>query len=120
GDVVDIRNDTAVKSRKVPAGNTLVDGWGIGDVGNVVLRDRRHLAEDGILVVVVTLSRTDGAILTGPDIISRGFVYVRESEGLMEEVNRLVVVTIKELQENKELVKWSILKHRLKEALGKY
>ncbi|MBD2872093.1 ribonuclease J [Paenibacillus sp. IB182493] len=120
GDVVDIRNNMAVNSRKVPAGNTLVDGWGIGDVGNVVLRDRRHLAEDGILVVVVTLSRNEGTILTGPDLISRGFVYVRESEGLMEEINRLVVLTVKELQESGELVKWSILKHRLKETIGKF
>ncbi|WP_281169580.1 ribonuclease J [Paenibacillus harenae] len=120
GDVVDIQNEKAIQSRKIAAGNTLVDGWGIGDVGNVVLRDRRHLAEDGILIIVVTMSKSDGAILSGPDIISRGFVYVRESEGLLEEVNRLVVLSIKELQDNGELVKWNILKHKIKESIGKF
>ena len=91
GDVVDFKDQTAVQSRKIPAGNTLVDGWGIGDVGNAVLRDRKHLAEDGILVVVVTLSKEEGNLLSGPDMISRGFVYVRESEVLMEKINDLVL-----------------------------
>ncbi|RCW41887.1 ribonuclease J [Paenibacillus prosopidis] len=120
GDVVDISEQTARQTRKITAGNTLVDGWGIGDVGNVVLRDRKHLAEDGILVVVVTLSKTDGKILTGPDIISRGFVYVRESEALLDNINRLVLITIEELQTGSSLMKWTILKHKIKEAIGKY
>lgn len=120
GDVVDISEQTARQTRKITAGNTLVDGWGIGDVGNVVLRDRKHLAEDGILVVVVTLSKSDGKILTGPDIISRGFVYVRESEALLDNINRLVSITIEELQTGGSLMKWTILKHKIKEAVGKY
>ncbi|MGM0881876.1 MAG: ribonuclease J [Bacillota bacterium] len=120
GDVVDISDQTARQTRKIAAGNTLVDGWGIGDVGNVVLRDRKHLAEDGILVVVVTLSKSDGKILTGPDIISRGFVYVRESEALLDNINRLVLITIEELQTGGSLMKWTILKHKIKEAIGKY
>jgi ribonuclease J len=120
GDVVDISDQVARQSRKITAGNTLVDGWGIGDVGNAVLRDRKHLAEDGILVVVVTLSKTDGKILTGPDIISRGFVYVRESEALLDNINRLVLITIEELQAGGSLMKWTILKHKVKEAIGKY
>lgn len=120
GDVVDISEQTARQTRKITAGNTLVDGWGIGDVGNVVLRDRKHLAEDGILVVVVTLSKSDGKILTGPDIISRGFVYVRESEALLDNINRLVLITIEELQTGGSLMKWTILKHKIKEAIGKY
>ena len=72
-------------SGKVPAGNILIDGSGVGDVGNIVLRDRRLLSQDGILIVVVTLHRQDKSIAAGPEIISRGFVYVRESEKLMEE-----------------------------------
>ncbi|MOA06140.1 Ribonuclease J 2 [compost metagenome] len=120
GDVVDIQKGKALLKRKVQAGNTLVDGWGIGDVGTVVLRDRRHLAEDGILVVVITISRSEGAILSGPDIISRGFVYVRESEGLLEEIHRLALQVINEQNENGEMAKSSILKHKMKDALSKY
>ncbi|CAM4392075.1 ribonuclease J [Paenibacillus alkaliterrae] len=120
GDVVDIHGQVASQSRKVDAGNTLVDGWGIGDVGSVVLRDRRHLAEDGIIIIVITMSLTDGTILTGPDIVSRGFVYVRESEVLLGEVNRLVRHTIEDLQENGSLTNWNILKHRIKESTGKF
>ncbi len=83
GDTVEIQNGVARKGSKVQSGNILIDGLGVGDVGNIVLRDRKLLSQDGILVVVVTLSKQDGKILSGPDIISRGFVYVRESEGLL-------------------------------------
>lgn len=120
GDVLDIKGENVQQLRKVTAGNTLVDGLGIGDIGNIVLRDRKHLAEDGILVVVITLSRTEGTILSGPDIISRGFVYVRESEALLGEVSQLVIKTIGDLQENGNDGKWSILKHRIKESISKY
>ncbi|WP_255314259.1 ribonuclease J [Bacillus sp. FJAT-26390] len=120
GDVLDIEQGSIQQTRRIPAGNTLVDGLGIGDIGTVVLRDRKHLAEDGILVVVFTLSRIEGSILSGPDIISRGFVYVRESEALLGEVGRLVIKTIDELQENGNDGKWSILKHRIKESVSKY
>ncbi|KRE39796.1 ribonuclease J [Paenibacillus sp. Soil522] len=120
GDVVDFKDQAAVQSRKIPAGNTLVDGWGIGDVGNAVLRDRKHLAEDGILVVVVTLSKEEGNLLSGPDMISRGFIYVRESEVLMEKINDLVIQEIKELQSSGNFIKWTILKHKIKESVGKY
>ncbi|MCD9025377.1 ribonuclease J [Cohnella silvisoli] len=119
GDVVDIRNREARQSRKIPTGNTLVDGLGIGDVGNVVLRDRRLLSEDGILIVVITLSRAEGKILSGPDTISRGFVYVRESEGLMDEVNRITVTAINKLQEE-NVNQWNIYKQTIKESIGKY
>ncbi|WP_282940597.1 ribonuclease J [Paenibacillus sp. RC67] len=119
GDVVDIEDQTARQSRKVPAGNTFVDGWGIGDVGNIVLRDRKHLSEDGILVVVITLSRTEGHILSGPDIISRGFVYVRQSEALLENANRIVSETINKLQAE-NIYQWSSLKVSVKDALGRY
>jgi ribonuclease J len=119
GDVVDIENQIATQHRKVPAGNTLVDGWGVGDVGNIVLRDRKHLSEDGILIMVVTLSKTDGKIISGPDIISRGFVYVRESEALIDEANRIVKDTINQLQAQ-NINQWSSLKINVKAVLGKY
>ncbi|MBD0382569.1 ribonuclease J [Paenibacillus sp. WST5] len=119
GDVVDIEQGAARQTRKVIAGNTLVDGWGIGDVGNIVLRDRKHLSEDGILVVVITLSKTEGRILSGPDIISRGFVYVRESEGLLDEAGRIVADTITKLQ-TENVNQWSSLKISVKETLGRF
>ncbi len=75
----------------MPAGQVFVDGYGVGDVGSVVLRDRKHLAEDGMVVVVVSMSGEDGGVVSGPDIITRGFVYVKESEGLMEELRQVAV-----------------------------
>lgn len=90
GDTIEVQNGVAAKGGKLPAGRILIDGLGVGDVGNIVLRDRKLLSQDGILVVVVTLSKENGTILSGPDIISRGFVYVRESEGLLDEANRIL------------------------------
>ncbi|MFD0694434.1 ribonuclease J [Paenibacillus sp. GCM10027628] len=119
GDVVDIEQGEARQSRKVTAGNTLVDGWGIGDVGNIVLRDRKHLSEDGILVVVITLSKAEGRIVSGPDIISRGFVYVRESERLLDEASRIVADTITKLQAE-NVSQWNSLKISVKETLGRF
>jgi ribonuclease J len=119
GDVVDIQNKAASQTRKIPTGNTLVDGLGIGDVGNVVLRDRKHLSEDGILIVVVTLSKADGKILSGPDTISRGFVYVRESEGLIEEVNRITVTEVQKLLEE-NVSQWNAYKQSIKESIGRF
>lgn len=119
GDVLDLSGNHVQQTRKVTTGYTLIDGLGIGDIGYIVLRDRKHLAEDGILVVVVTLSRIEGSVLSGPDIISRGFVYVRESEALLGEVGRLVMKTIADLQENGNDGKWSILKHSIKESTSK-
>lgn len=109
GDTVEIQNGVARKGSKVQSGNILIDGLGVGDVGNIVLRDRKLLSQDGILVVVVTLSKQDGKILSGPDIISRGFVYVRESEGLLEEANRIVTNTLTKLM-NENVNEWASLK----------
>ncbi|MFC4811230.1 ribonuclease J [Paenibacillus sp. GCM10023250] len=119
GDTVEFQGGTARKGSKVPAGNVLIDGLGVGDVGNIVLRDRKLLSQDGILVVVVTLSKQDGAILSGPDIISRGFVYVRESEGLLEEANRIVTSTLHKLM-NDKVNEWASLKTNVKDALGRF
>ena len=119
GDTVEVQNGVARKGGKVPSGNVLIDGLGVGDVGNIVLRDRKLLSQDGILVVVVTLSKQDGTILSGPDIISRGFVYVRESEGLLEEANRIVTNTLHKLM-NDNVNEWASLKTNVKDALGRF
>lgn len=119
GDTVEISGGRARYGPKVHAGNVLIDGLGVGDVGNIVLRDRKLLSQDGILVVVVTLSKQNGTILSGPDIISRGFVYVRESEELLDEANRIVTQTlVKCMEEN--VNEWSSLKNNVKESLGRY
>src|SRR5690606_17178980 len=119
GDIVEINATQARLAGKVPAGNVLIDGLGVGDVGNIVLRDRKLLSQDGILVVVVTLSKQSGAILSGPDIISRGFVYVRESEELVEEATRLVYSTLEKcMAENTS--DWSTLKMNVREVLSRF
>ncbi|MFD2670043.1 ribonuclease J [Marinicrinis sediminis] len=119
GDTVEIQNGVARRGSKVQSGNVLIDGLGVGDVGNIVLRDRKLLSQDGILVVVVTLSKQEGKILSGPDIISRGFVYVRESEGLLDEANRIVSSTLNKLM-NENVNEWASLKTHVKEALGRF
>lgn len=119
GDVVEIQGGIARKAGKIPAGNVLIDGLGVGDVGNIVLRDRKLLSQDGILVVVVTLSKQDGTILSGPDIISRGFVYVRESEGLLDEANRIVSITLNKLM-SENVNEWASLKTHVRDALGRF
>ena len=119
GDTIEVQGGVARKGSKVQAGNVLIDGLGVGDVGNIVLRDRKLLSQDGILVVVVTLSKADGKIVSGPDIISRGFVYVRESEGLLDEANRIVTSTLNKLM-NDKVNEWASLKTNVKDALGRY
>lgn len=119
GDTVELAGGKARYGPKVHSGNVLIDGLGVGDVGNIVLRDRKLLSQDGILVVVVTLSKQNGTILSGPDIISRGFVYVRESEELLDEANRIVTQTlVKCMEEN--VNEWSSLKNNVKDTLGRY
>ncbi|HGO9418344.1 TPA: ribonuclease J [Bacillus cereus] len=119
GDVVDISNEVAIQSRRIQAGNIYVDGLGIGDVGNALLRDRKQLSEDGMLVIVITFNKVDGEIISGPDIISRGFVYVRDSEEFLRELNKLAVITINNLKKE-NVNSWGILKREVREALGKY
>ncbi|PEY32249.1 ribonuclease J [Bacillus cereus] len=119
GDVVDIKNQVAWKSRRIPAGNIYVDGLGIGDVGNAILRDRKQLSEDGMLVIVITLSKTERKIISGPDTISRGFVYVRDSEDFLQRINQLVVTTINNLQKE-NVSQWNVFKKEIKEVLGQF
>ena len=119
GDVVDINNSIARQTRNIPSGNIYVDGVGVGDVGSIVLRDRKQLSEDGMLVIVTTISKTERTIISGPDTISRGFVYAKDSEELLNEVNRLVTSTINELQAA-NVYQWNVMKQNIKKAVGQY
>jgi ribonuclease J len=119
GDVIEFRNGQARYGGKVPCGNILIDGLGIGDVGNIVLRDRRLLSQDGILIVVVTLSKEAKKIIAGPEIISRGFVYVRESETLLDEATKIVTDIVNKCMQD-YIIEWSSLKLNIREALNQY
>ena len=119
GNVIEVNRSGIRKSGTVISGQIFVDGLGIGDVGNIVLRDRKHLSQDGILTVVVTLSKDNKTIVAGPDIISRGFVYVRESEGLIDEAREIVRNTLLECEE-KNITDWATLKSNVRDELRSY
>ncbi len=119
GHVLEIDSDGARLSGTVSAGRVLVDGYGVGDVGNIVLRDRRHLSQDGLIVVVATVSMDEEAILSGPDIVSRGFVYVRESEELMDQVRELARTAINSCLDS-GISDWTHIKTKVKDDLTKY
>jgi ribonuclease J len=119
GDVIEVNTNKMRLAGRVMAGNTLIDGSGVGDVGNIVLRDRRLLSQDGILIVVVTLNRSDKTIAAGPEIISRGFVYVRESEKLMEDSSALVTEIVKKAG-SRPVFDWSTLKQDIRDSLNQY
>lgn len=119
GDVLEISKNDAKINGTVPSGQVLIDGLGVGDVGNIVLRDRRHLSEDGLMVVVVTMEKESGDILAGPDIISRGFVYVRESEDLMEGAKKAVTNALYDC-DYRSSTGWSYIKNVIKDALKDY
>ena len=119
GDVLELSKDKAKIVNKVPAQGILVDGLGVGDVGNIVLRDRQHLSENGLLIVVVTLEKHSNQVLAGPDIVSRGFVYVRESENLMDEA-RYVVIGALEKCLDKGVSDWGKIKTEIKDSLSGY
>lgn len=104
---------------KVPSGRVLIDGLGVGDVGNIVLRDRKQLSQDGILIIVLTLSGTTGAILSGPDIVTRGFVYVRESELMLDEVKEITRRTMVRCQQN-GIRDWASLKNQIRDVVSKH
>ena len=119
GDVLELNEEKAAVTGHVPTGAILVDGLGVGDVGNIVLRDRQHLAEDGILIVVLTLEKYPNQLLAGPDIVSRGFVYVRESEGLMDEARRVVEDALENCRA-KKITDWGKIKNVIKDALSDF
>ena len=119
GDVLEVSEDSAKVTGKVHTGAIMVDGLGVGDVGNIVLRDRQHLAEDGIIIVVLTLQSGTGQVLAGPDIVSRGFVYVRGSEDLMESARAVLIDTMDRCMD-KNITDWTKIKNEIKDALGDF
>ena len=116
GKVLELTQEKGQIVGEVQSGQVLVDGLGVGDVGNIVLRDRKHLSEDGLIVVVVTISREDGSVISGPDIVSRGFVYVRESEDLMGEAREVVKRTLESCEDN-NIKDWATLKYKVRDSL---
>lgn len=119
GDVIETNGLSFKIVDKVPAGSVLVDGLGVGDVGSVVLRDRKHLAQDGLMIVVTTIERASGKIISGPDIVSRGFVYVRESEELIYGAKKAVKVVLQNCIEN-NIREWGIIKTKMREELSSF
>ena len=120
GKVLEIDSAGARWAGTVPAGKVLVDGYGVGDVGNIVLRDRRHLAQDGLIVVVATVDMDNRELLSGPDIVSRGFVYVRESEELMEEARQIACDALLDVLDDWDSVDRMLMKKRVKDDLTKF
>ncbi len=118
GKTVELCGDYMKEAASVPAGKVFVDGLGVGDVGSIVLRDRKHLGQDGLIIIVASLDVYDGHVISGPDIVSRGFVYVRESEGLLDEVRRLALGILEDCAE-KNIQEWGVIKNRLREEISK-
>lgn len=119
GRILELNEDEAALTGTVPFGKIMVDGLGVGDVGNIVLRDRQHLSQDGLIIVVMSMDSATGEIVAGPDVISRGFVYVRESENLMEDVKKMLKEEVRKLEEH-GVRDWSTIKSRLKDSLRDY
>ena len=119
GNIIEFTKEKGGIVGKVPSGIVLVDGLGVGDVGIIVLRDRRQLSQDGILIIVVTMDKEMGAVVAGPDIVSRGFVYVRESEELMEEAKEKVKMALEKCEDN-NITEWAVIKSNVRDALGRY
>lgn len=119
GSVIELTKSSITINGKVPAGKVLVDGLGVGDVGNIVLRDRRQLSQDGIMIVVVTIDKESCHVVSGPDIVSRGFVYVREAEDLMDEARDKVQAALDRCEEN-NVSEWSAIKSTVRDSLGRF
>ena len=119
GDVLELDDEKAEVTGRVHVGDIMVDGLGVGDVGNIVLRDRQHLAEDGIIIVVLTLESGSGQVLAGPDIVSRGFVYVRGAESLMEDAKHLLEDKMQYCMD-KGITDWGKIKNEIKDSLGDF
>ncbi len=119
GEVIEVTRDSIRKNGTVTSGQIFVDGLGVGDVGNIVLRDRKHLSQDGILTVVVTIEKESSTVIAGPDIISRGFVYVRESERLMDDAREIVKKVLRNCEE-KKITDWATMKTNIKDELRNF
>ena len=119
GQILEFTREKGTVAGKVTAGMVMVDGLGVGDAGNIVLRDRRQLSQDGILIVVVTMDKASNRVVSGPDIVSRGFVYVRESEALMDEAKARVEQAL-ERCEDENVKEWAAIKSNVRDALGRY
>ena len=119
GRVLELSENEAKLTGTVPSGKILVDGLGVGDVGNIVLRDRQHLSQDGLIVIVMTMDSATGEIVSGPDVVSRGFVYVRESENLMDDVKKVIREEVQKCEAN-HIRDWSTIKSNVKETLRDY
>ena len=119
GSIIELTRNSIGIGGRVQAGKVLVDGLGVGDVGNIVLRDRRQLSQDGIMIVVVTIEKETCRVVSGPDIVSRGFVYVREAEGLMDEARDKVQEALERCEDN-GVSEWSSIKSAVREALGRF
>ena len=119
GRVLELNEEEAKLTTQVPNGRVLVDGLGVGDVGNIVLRDRQHLSQDGLIVIVMTMDSNTGEIVSGPDVVSRGFVYVRESVNLMDDVKKVIRDEVKKCEEN-HIRDWSTIKSNVKDTLRDY
>ncbi len=116
GRVLELDKNMCKQTGIVPSGQILVDGLGVGDVGNIVLKDRQHLSQDGLIIVVITMDGKTGQVLSGPDVISRGFVYVRESEDLMDSMKRQIYKDISNM-ESAGIKDWATIKNRVKDTL---
>lgn len=119
GDVVALDEDSCEVIDHVTCGGIFVDGLGVGDVGNVVLRDRKHLSEDGLVIIVATVDSKTGKVLAGPDLVSRGFVYVRENESLMDGAQSIVETALDRCVDE-HVRDWNSVKTRVREALSSY
>ncbi len=119
GEVIELDENSCKRAGTVPSGRVLIDGYGVGDVGNIVLRDRRHLSQDGLIVVVATVDIAEKTLISGPDVISRGFVYVREAEELMDEIRRISYEVIQGSLD-RGITEWTQMKNGVKDQLTKY
>ncbi|WP_017209348.1 ribonuclease J [Clostridium beijerinckii] len=119
GDVLELARNKAEITNKVPAGRVLIDGLGVGDVGNIVLRDRKNLAKDGIITVVIVINRENRTLISGPDIITRGFVYARDSEDLIREIRRIVFKSVERCLDN-DVTGWSEIKDAIRKEVNTY
>ena len=119
GKVIEITPRNIKITEEVPSGKVFVDGLGVGDVGSIVLRDRKHLSEDGIIIVAMTIDGASGQVVSGPDLISRGFVYVRESEQLLEDARAMVAKAL-DYCSNNDIREWNSIKNEVRDALSRH